>query len=225
MALQNGKIEAETILHERVFTKTQSLTATIHRNKRRNFASEQICISSGASMNMALMERSGMMALVDLAEGAGMIKLESALEGRVIEECLSMFNIDGSIRKSKLLQLLSMEPVTEIPLGYISVVDMGLIWRLATPTPEDREAKRRDGSEYRWINYLDKILVIITSRHADAYIIILVNDRYDIPYSIKDDERDRRAAKYPHIANVFPKPDDNFPNSCWVQQSDGEFHK
>ena len=216
VALQDGKIEAETILHERVFTKTRSLTATIHTNKRRNFASEQICVPSGASMNVALMERSGMVALVDLAEGASMINLESALEGRVTEECLSMFNVDGLMRKtckSKLLQLFSMEPVTEIPQGYISLVDMGLIWRLATPTPEDREAKRRDGSEYRWIDYLDKILVIIISRHADAHIIILVNDRYDIPYSIKDDERDRRAAKYPHIANVFPKPDDKFPTA------------
>ena len=124
VALQDGKIEAATILHEWVFTKT----ATIHRNKGRNFASEQICDPSGASMNVALMERSRMVALVDLAEGAGMIKLESALEGRVTEECLSMFNIDGSMRKtckSKLLQLFSMEPVTEIPQGYISLVDMG----------------------------------------------------------------------------------------------------
>ena len=136
----------QTILHERVFTKTRSLTATIHRNKRRNFASDQICVHSGASMNVALMERSGMVALVDLAESVGMVKLESALEGRVTEECLSVFNVDGSMRKtckSKLLQLFSMEPVTEITQGYTSLVDMGLIWRLATPTPEDREAKRR----------------------------------------------------------------------------------
>ena len=115
-----------------------------------------------------------------------------------------MFNVN------KLLQLFSMEPVTEMPQGYISLVDMGLIWRLATPTPEDHEAKKRDGSEYRWIDYLEKILVIITSRHADAHIVILVSDRYDIPYSIKDDERDRRAARYPHIDNVFLKPDDIF---------------
>ena len=60
---------------------------------------------------------------------------------------------------------------------------------------------------------MDKNLVIITSRHAYAHIIILVNDRYDIPYSIKDDECDRRAAKYPHITNVFPRPDDKFPTA------------
>ena len=216
MALQHGKIEAETLLHKQVFTKTRSLTATIHRNKRRNFASEQICVPSGASMIVAMMERSGMVALIDFAEGVGMIKLGSALQGRVTEECLSMFNVDGSLRKtckSKLLQLFSMELVTEIPQGYISLVDMGLIWRLATPTPEDREAKRRDGSEYRGVDYLGKIFVIITSRHADSHIIILVNDRYDIPFNIKDDEHDQRAAEYPYIANVFPKLDYIFPTT------------
>ena len=218
MALEDGKIEAETLLHlhERVFTKTRSLTATIHRNKRRNFASEQICVPSGASMNVALMERSGMVALVDLAEDVGMIKLESALEGRVTEERLSMFNVGGSLCKtckSKLLQLFSMEPVTEIPQGYISLVDMGLIWRLATPTPEDHETKRRDGSEYHGVDNLDKIFIIITSRHADSHIIIFVNDRYDIPFSIKDDEHDRRAAEYPYIANVFPNLDYIFPTA------------
>ena len=74
MALQDGKIEAETILHERGLTKTRSLTATIHRNKRRNFASEQIWVPPGASMNVIWW--SGLVALVDLAEGAGMLKLE-----------------------------------------------------------------------------------------------------------------------------------------------------
>ena len=167
-------------------------------------------------MNVALMARSEMVALVDLVESEGMVKLESALDGRLTEECLSVFNVDGSMRKtckSMLLQLFSVEPVTEITQGYISLVDMGLIWRLATPTPEDHEAKRRDGSEYRWIDYLDKIFVIITSFHADAHFIILVNDRYDISFSIKDDEHDRRAAKYPHTPNVFPKPNDIFPTS------------
>ena len=60
---------------------------------------------------------------------------------------------------------------------------------------------------------MDKIFVIITSLHADAHFIILFNDRYAIPVSIKDDEHDRQAAKYPHIPNIFPKPDDIFPTA------------
>ena len=36
------------------------------------------------------MERWGLAALVDLVEGSGVIKLESALEDKVTEECLSL---------------------------------------------------------------------------------------------------------------------------------------
>ena len=116
------------------------------------------------------------------------------------------------IVKRKLLELFTLQPVTEEPQNHMSLVDMGLIWRLATLTPEDREARKRDGSEYCWIDYLHKICAIIFSRHANAYLIILINNKYDIPFSIKDDEHDRRAAKHPHVPNVFPK--DRFPGAA-----------
>ena len=48
------------------------------------------------------------------------------------------------------------------------------------------------------------------TRHRDARLIILVNDRYDLPFTIKDDEHERRAAKH-QIPNVFPKSDDILP--------------
>lgn len=106
--------------------------------------------------------------------------------------------------KSKLLELFSLEPVPEVPQNHVNFVDMGLIWRLATPTPEDREDRNRDGSDYCWIDYLHKMCAVIFSSHANAYCIILIND-------IKDDEHDRRAAKYPYVPNIFPKPEDRFP--------------
>ena len=40
-----------------------------------------------------------------------------------------------------------------------------------------------------------------------------MNDRYDLPYSIKDDEQDRRSQKHREVGNVFPKPDDKFPKA------------
>lgn len=215
-ALPDGTTQVETLLQERVFTQTKPLTATIHKNKRQNFASDEVHTTSSAPLKVAQMEKSGLAALVDIAEGSGMINLESALEGRVTEECLSMYNVDGSMRKtnkSALLQLLNLDPVAEKPQDYISLVDMGLIWRLATPTPEDREARKRDGESYCWKDYLDKICSMVISRHAAASLIILVNDIYDLPYSIKDDEHDRRAAKHRHIPNVYPKPEDLFPGT------------
>ena len=95
--------------------------------------------------------RSGLAALLDLAERSGMFSLESALEGRVTEECLPLYNADRSMcktMKSKLLELFHLDPVAQKPGNYISIVDMGMIWRLATPTPEDREAEL--GPETNW---------------------------------------------------------------------------
>jgi len=57
---------------------------------------------------------------------------------------------------------------------------------------------------------LERSAASFFSRHRDARLIILVNDRYDLPFTIKDDEHQRRAAKHHHIPNVFPKPDDIF---------------
>ena len=94
-ALADGEVQVETLLQERVFTKTKPLTATIHKNKRQTFASEQILAPSGAVLKVAQMERQGLTALVDLAEKTGVLTLERALEGRVTEECLSMYNVDG----------------------------------------------------------------------------------------------------------------------------------
>ncbi|KAL8603169.1 hypothetical protein ACOMHN_032615 [Nucella lapillus] len=99
-AFADGQDQVETLLNDRVFTKTKLLTATIHKNKRQTFASERICASVGASTKVAQMEKSGLAALVDLVNGSGMFQLDQVLEGRVTEECLSLYNVDGSFRKT-----------------------------------------------------------------------------------------------------------------------------
>ena len=35
--------------------------------------------------------------------------------------------------------------------GYIAILDMGMIWRMASPTSEDRE--KRDGTKFSWDDY------------------------------------------------------------------------
>src|SRR6218665_735332 len=83
---------------------------------------------------------------------------------RVTDECPSLCDVDGSMRKtmkSKLLDLFNSEATrpTEKPWKFDSLVDMGLIWRLAIPTPEDREVRNwTDRSRptivaTTWINY------------------------------------------------------------------------
>ena len=71
-APSDGRAQVDTLLQERVFRKIKPLTATIHRNKRRNFTTEQISSSSGGPMKVAQMERSGLAALLELVDGSGM---------------------------------------------------------------------------------------------------------------------------------------------------------
>ena len=88
----------------------------------------------------------------------------------------------------------------------MALVDMGMIWRLASPTAEDRE--KGGGSPYTWGNYTNKIVSMILERHVDATTIISINDPYDYTESIKDDERELRIQGQGHIPNVFMKSDD-----------------
>ena len=87
------------------------------------------------------------------AEKNDLIALELILVKIISEDCLTMFNADGSMRKtakSKLLQLFSRQPVLEVPSAYASLVDMRLICRLALPTSDDHDAKTHSGKDYLW---------------------------------------------------------------------------
>ena len=64
---------------------------------------------------------------------------------------------------------------------------MGLIWRLATPTSEDKE--KEDNTTYKWEDYELKLFEIVISSHKNAKRIICVNDTYKSAHSIKDSER------------------------------------
>ena len=99
------------------------------------------------------MERNALAMVIVSAEKNDLIALESALVKRVFEECLTVFNADDSKRKTakrKLLQSFSRQPVLEVPSAYISFVDMGFIWRLASPKSDDPDATTRSGTDYLW---------------------------------------------------------------------------
>ena len=159
------------------------------------------------------MEQAGLASIISLAECTGSLTLDQILENRVTEECLSMYYVDGSKRKttkSKLLETLNMSNVIpELQADYSSIVDMGMIWHLAIPTPEDRESAKRDGRQYLWKDYLDKVVNLAYSRHPRAISILLMNDIYGNP-SIKDEEHERRSRKPLAASKKFPKPSDEF---------------
>ena len=114
-------------------------------------------------------------------------------------------HISGKNQKSKALENFNMSPVVTPPREYVALVDMGYIWRLATPSPADRELTRRCGSTYTWGNFGKKVVSLISSRHTLASQIICVNDVYTFDYTVKDDERDRRANRFKNVPNIHIK--------------------
>ena len=78
---------------------------------------------------------------------------------------------------------------------------MGMIWRLASPTAEERV--KSDGSPYTWGDYTEKIVSILLARHVSATTIICINDPYDYAESIKDDEHQLRIQGQGPIPNVY----------------------
>ena len=123
---------------------------------------------------------------------------------------------DGSMRKtqkSKALEKCNMSPTANCPREYVCLVEMSFIWRLATPTPADREIVCRYGSEYTWGDFGKKVISIIASPHSSATKIVCVNDVYILKYTITDDERDRRSKNLKNIPNISIKSADKFPSS------------
>ena len=67
------------------------------------------------------------------------LNLVQIMEYRITEECLSLFNNNGTmvkVQKSKLVEKLNLIPFQTVD-SYIALINMGFIWRLATPSPED----------------------------------------------------------------------------------------
>ncbi len=92
---------------------------------------------------------------------------------------------------------------------YTALIDMGMIWRMATPSAEDRQTQ--GDISYKWSNYVQTLSSIILPRHVAAERIICVNDPYDAAYSTIDDERDLRVQRKAHVPNTYMKLDDPSP--------------
>ncbi|KAG1680240.1 hypothetical protein GQR58_012475 [Nymphon striatum] len=151
------------------------------------------------------LERTALNAVIDLVGISQLVDLSELLEHRVVEESVALFNSNGTYRKtqkSQLIQKLSLQPV-DLQEPYIALIDMGMIWRMAIPSAEDRQTQ--DGTPYMWLDYVHKLSSIILARHGNAERIICVNDPYDAGYSTKDDERDLRVQGNTHVPKIYMK--------------------
>ena len=213
-AKEDGQRKVKEFLDERVYSKNKSLNDRVARSKRGNFSTQLIEKERGENLKQKTeeMQSKAFASIIKLVEESDGIKMEDVLGHRVSDECLSIFNANGSMRKnqkSKLQEKLTMTNIPE-PNAYTSIIDMGLIWRLTTPTAEDRE--KADGTKFTWGDYAEKLVSFVLRRHKNAERIILVNDSYDQSYSIKDSERLLRQ-KSQSVRNVFMKSEDKFPSS------------
>ena len=148
------------------------------------------------------------------------LAVESGSFDRIVEysgsPLLALFNLinyNGTYRKtqkSQLLQKLCLQSVN-LQEPYTALIDMGMVWRMATPTSEDRQ--KPDSTQYTWSDYVSKVVNIILARHVRADRIICVNDPYDAANSTKDNEKDLRAQGKAHIPNTYMKLDDPFPSA------------
>ncbi|MCH2406096.1 MAG: hypothetical protein MK200_07885 [Nitrosopumilus sp.] len=193
-ALPDGEAQFHDFLKNRMFSRNVSFDATIHKNNRKNFLSPIVSIKFPSKpAKSAAMENEAMSKVVSLCCKEN-ISLADIMEHRITEECLSIFNINGSMvktQKSKMKEIFNFIPIPyEWQQVYTVLIDMGFIWRLSTPQKEDREKKEE--SLYTWRDYATKVYDTILSRHKNANKFILVNDPYNIEENIKDSEHENR---------------------------------
>lgn len=129
-------------MDEHVYSKEKSLHDRIKRSSRLTFANAPVNKATGEDLKVKQgeMESRALAAVVNLVDVSNLLSLSEVMKHRLTEECLTLFNVNGTFRKtqkSKLLQKLTQQPLDV--QSYTALVDMGMIWRLASPTAEDRE--------------------------------------------------------------------------------------
>ena len=214
----SAKIDGEhmvgVFMDERVFSKAKSLNDRVPRSNRLNFENQDRKPISGTTGKEKAqeMERDALATVLELVDKSGALDLKDVLQHRVTQECLPIFNVNGTMRKtqkSKLMQSMHID-VCPIPCTYTAIIDMGHIWRLSSPSKEDRE--KTDGTKFTWGDFAEKLISLMLSRHANAERIICVNDNYSQTSSIKDSERMLRQSKK-QVPNVYMKAEHQFPNA------------
>ena len=151
------------------------------------------------------MESKGVMAVIELARSENPDLFNDIWKYRITDHCLSVFNHNGTMRKSQKSKLIEMLKFTEVNhSSYTAIIDMGFLWHVTTPTADDRD--KDDFSSFTWHDYAMKVYDIIRQQYRDAKSIILVNDYYGSDVvNIKDGEHATRTQKFMGGENTFPE--------------------
>ena len=160
----DGEALVKKLFDERVFSTEKSFNATIHRNTRGNFNRPPVGkIGPKASVSRAaVMENKAMAKVISLVEKCDIkLNLVQIMEYCITEECLSLFNANRTmvkVQKSKLVEKLNLIPFQTID-SYIALIDMRFIWRLTTPSPENRG--KDDETHFTWLDHANKLFSLV----------------------------------------------------------------
>ena len=147
-----------------MFSTEKSFDAIISRNARGNFnrpPEGEIGPKAGVSRT-AVMENKAMAEVISLVEKCDVkLNLVQIMEYRTTEECLSLFNTNGTmvkVQKSKLAEKLNLIPFQTVD-SYIALIDKVFIWRPTTPSPEDIEKDAE--THFTWLDYENKLFSLV----------------------------------------------------------------
>ena len=158
-AYEYGETKVKEFFEERIFRRIKEWG--ISKYNRKTFLNDHNDKKvSVAKCKTAQMENDVVSRVISEYCGTDVMLID-ILENRVTDECLAVFNMNGTMvktQKSKLLQSFVFAPLDFTDLqNYTAVVDMGFFWRLCMPTVEDRE--KGDETKYTWADYANKIFL------------------------------------------------------------------
>lgn len=146
MAKRKGEDKIKGIIKHRLQSNEILLHKTIKQTKQMTFAD----IVAPPSPTMAIPS----VAKEDIEEALN--KNAAIMELPLTKVPLSLFNVNGTLRKttkSKLQDCLDFKEVTDAQ-NTLVIIDMGYIWRLATPSKEERE--KRTEHITHWVTMLKR---------------------------------------------------------------------
>ena len=192
---------------ERIFSKDLSLYSNMPTQGRSSFANH---VKDEKEKAEEAMQTKVAVKMIDMHAKEG----SEVFENRITDECLSVFNTNGTIRKCNKAKTKDVMKFVEIsPKEYIVIVDAGYLWRLAKPKKD--EYMKTDGSKLNWEDYAERIFDTIISRHPNAKSFIIVNDYYGSDViNPKDGERSTRGKKFVggNSPNVYPASKKELPS-------------
>ena len=124
-----GETRVTQFLKKHMFSQNRPFDAPIHGCSRYTFSKPPATKDSvtGKMRKTDAMENRELASVIWLAEsGKEKFTLAQMMEYRMRDECLSIFNINGTmkkVQKSKLVEKLNMQPVDLVPDKYISFGD------------------------------------------------------------------------------------------------------